>query len=123
MENEDKKNENKNVGIGCLTVVVIMIVAYFIFSPSKETEMAIDAYVTTQTHVKKYLKSPASAEFQPFRKEIVKKTGENSFEINSYVDSQNGFGAMLRSKYLIRMHKNGDDWFCDYFELDGKRLN
>ena len=31
--------------------------------------------------------------------DIIRKTGENEYKISSYVDSQNGFGAMIRSEW------------------------
>ncbi len=58
-----------------------------------------------EDHIKKILKSPSSAEFPgsfftPFEDWSFSKNGSN-YTVSSYVDSQNGFGAMIRSQFTI----------------------
>lgn len=55
--------------------------------------------------VKKILKAPSTAKFpgsfiSPFEDWNISKNG-NKFTVSSYVDSQNGFGAMIRSEFTI----------------------
>lgn len=63
-----------------------------------------DAYTMSQAFVKKILKAPATAKFQAYSSEevaVVYKDGW--FLVKGVVDSQNGFGAMLRSTYYCKL--------------------
>jgi len=57
------------------------------------------AYAAVQEEVSKHLKSPASAIFPDW--EAVSSGGGAAcyFDISGYVDSQNSFGAVLRTTY------------------------
>ena len=61
----------------------------------------LEAYIYTEDFVKKRLKSPSSAIFPDAkaRDESVLYLGDGKYKIKSYVDSQNSFGAMLRTKF------------------------
>lgn len=66
------------------------------------------AFVMSQNFVKQRLKSPASAEF-PYvidRGVDVSADGKCGFSVLAYVDSQNGFGAMIRSSYRAEIFYN-----------------
>ncbi|MDW5288752.1 hypothetical protein [Formosa sp. PL04] len=68
-----------------------------------------DAVYASQKFVESRLKSPKSADFQPMFQ--AKVESENDiYTINSYVDSQNGFGAIIRSNYIVKLKRkpNGD---------------
>jgi len=69
----------------------------------------IAAYVATQQLVKLRLRSPASADF-PLADFRHAKAGPCKFAINSYVDSQNGFGAMIRSYYSAVVEHASGRW-------------
>lgn len=59
------------------------------------------AYNYAKDFVKAKLKSPSTAEF-PIASEQSKhinKLSNGSYKINSWVDSQNGFGATIRTKF------------------------
>lgn len=60
------------------------------------------AFVMSQKFVKRDLKSPSTASF-PYKPIASSSLGECKFRIKAYVDSQNGFGATIRSNYLIDM--------------------
>ncbi|MEN5305320.1 hypothetical protein [Pseudomonas sp. TWI628] len=63
------------------------------------------AFVMSQNFVKQRLKSPKSAEF-PYvsdRGVNVFADGVCGFQVSAYVDSQNGFGAMIRSVYQAKI--------------------
>ena len=122
VEKEKPKATNKNAAIGCLTLIVIAVFIIWLISPKGETKLTIEAYRTTQGFVKQHLKAPATAQFPNYDKNFVQVIGKDSVQVNSYVDSQNGFGVMLRSTYVIQMYKKGNDWYCVYFEFDGKRV-
>jgi hypothetical protein len=71
---------------------------------------AIDAELICQQFIEKRLKAPATAKYAPLGNEdAVEFLGENTYKVFSYVDSQNSFGAMLRTKYLCIVQYIGDD--------------
>lgn len=56
--------------------------------------------------VERLLKAPASAQFG----EASAARKGDSWLVVGTVDSQNGFGAMIRSEYLCDVQKAGDEW-------------
>lgn len=64
------------------------------------------AYNVAEEYVKPKLKSPRTADFPNIyeKDSHIKEVGEGRFRINSWVDSQNSFGAIVRS-----------NWSCDVF--------
>ncbi len=57
--------------------------------------------------VKNNLKSPSTAKF-PFSYSSAefKDLGDNEFEITSYVDAENGFGATIRNDFTVTIKVN-----------------
>lgn len=62
-----------------------------------------DAPLNAREFVKRNLKAPSTAKFPPTSTADVSKTTEGTYIISSYVDSQNGFGAMLRKKWVVEL--------------------
>ena len=65
------------------------------------------ACIMANEFVEQMLKSPATAEFEPCYKtknagKII-YDGDNGYTITSFVDSQNSFGALLRTQYVAQM--------------------
>ena len=111
---------------GCfikLFVIIILIIAIFYWvstipldsvpnsysSPStnsnwKTQDNSYSAYLMMQEFVKKRLKSPSTAKFPNFylNTDHIKKISNQTYQITSYVDSQNTFGAMIRTKFLVK---------------------
>jgi hypothetical protein len=76
----------------------------------------LDACTMSQIFVERNLKAPSTAEYPETCSEmkiyrIVDENGTNTniCTVTSYVDAQNSFGAMIRSKYYVRMQYTGDD--------------
>jgi len=67
------------------------------------------------TFVKRRLKAPSTAKFS---NETV-KGGPSRWTVVGEVDSENSFGAMLRSPYICKEHTTdgGDTWYPDHVEL------
>lgn len=64
-----------------------------------------DALRYAQKKIKEVLKSPSTAEFPNYREKQDHVTGYYpNFKINSWVDSQNSFGATLRTKYSCEVY-------------------
>jgi hypothetical protein len=69
------------------------------------------AYAMSQKFIKQGLKSPYSAVFAPATEAEMSYRSGCHYEIRSYVDSQNGFGAMLRVQYhVIVQYIGGGNW-------------
>ena len=82
--------------------------------PLKEGEDIHGAWAYSQLFVEKQLKSPKSAKF-PFAaasKGAVKHIGGDIYEVKSYVDSQNAFGASVRTNFKLKIKRvnNGNSW-------------
>jgi hypothetical protein len=74
-----------------------------------------------QVFVKEVLKAPSTAQFETYRNNLVQDLGNNRYQINSYVDSQNSFGAMLRAKYsIIIVRQFSHNWVVESLVFDGK---
>ena len=81
-------------------------------SPNREVERAQKdcddttmAYVMSQNFVKQRLKAPGSAEFPYLNGRDVVSASDHkcTFYVSAYVDSQNGFGASIRTYYKATM--------------------
>lgn len=73
----------------------------------KERIKEYEAKVYAEYAVEKLLKSPSSAKFSKINKTSFRELGILEFEgyvVEGYVDSQNGFGAMIRSKYYVEVY-------------------
>ncbi|KES23077.1 MULTISPECIES: zinc ribbon domain-containing protein [Pseudomonas] len=68
------------------------------------------AFVMSQNFAKKQLKSPASAKFPYISDDGVSvvKTADCQYQVVAFVDSQNSFGAVLRSTYSVNMESTRD---------------
>ncbi len=68
----------------------------------------ISARTEVECFVESMLKSPRSAKF-PWFDYSYKLLGNQKYRITSYVDSQNSFGAMIRTHYNITIQYIGGD--------------
>jgi len=75
-------------------------------TPSAPTES--QAKIMAQGMVKQLLKSPSTADFPSF--DYTTTNVGSKYTVVSYVDSQNGFGAMIRSTWRVVMTHNGGEW-------------
>ena len=83
-----------------------------------EEDQKFSAYYNSQECVKELLKSPSTAEFPSGSEQFVTRIDNDTFLINSYVDSQNSFGAMLRTNYVCQITLNNNDTYtCDSIKL------
>ena len=73
-------------------------------SSSTETNKML-AYNYAEDFVKQRLKSPSTAEFPGLfeKADHITELGNDEYLISSWVDSQNGFGAMIRSKFSCKI--------------------
>ena len=73
------------------------------------------AAVACQEFVTRRLKSPGSADF-PWNFGEVTSTGD-TFTVRSHVDSQNSYGALLRTNYVCTVEDRGESWFLVEMDL------
>ena len=69
---------------------------------ASESSKQIDALVESQLYAKSLLKSPGTAKFPLITADdiAVKKTDDNTYLVAAYVDSENSFGAVIRTYYI-----------------------
>ena len=85
--------------------IFAIVIFMFVFVDNGETEDEpdeISAYVFAEKTIKPRLKAPSTAEFASFNNSEITRD-RDTFYVRSYVDSQNGFGAMVRSNFEVRV--------------------
>lgn len=121
---EEKKKNNKIKWIvGGIILIIILLIIYIFSNASKEVNSESVRQIQlgdmiilneedkqllrekTEDYIKENLKSPSTAEFEEQFEYICDE--ENIIKVKGYVDSQNSFGAMIRSKFV-----------CEYFAVD-----
>ena len=123
---KQKKKESNRKALGCLAIIII--VAIFIIgsaalnddndsttssgisqlsSPQVEDQPTM-AFVIAKDFVQQYLKSPSTADF-PLLDFTSTHLDDNRYEIISYVDAQNSFGAEIRSNWQATTQYNGGE--------------
>ena len=78
----------------------------------KETELGSEtgAFLMAKKFVADQLRSPGSAEFPWFDFQGW-RLGNGHYKIVSYVDSQNAFGALIRTNYVCEVKtEDGTNW-------------
>ena len=126
-------------GSGCLVLLILFAVLAAVGTvvnsggknhgggtrTNQPADERITAWLMCQQFVKKRLKAPSTADFGSFFKdyqnphEIVEPLGQNKFRIRAWVDSQNGFGATLRTYFTCELeHREGDMWHCVSLTFD-----
>ena len=100
---------------GFLIVFVLIVLAAMCsdnsdYKKKEYTPTGLDALRHAQTKLKPLLKSPSTAEFPSYREKIKHYSGCcGEFKIDSWVDSQNGFGATIRTYYTCTVYYTDDD--------------
>ena len=78
-----------------------------------------DAYFEAQHFVNERLKAPDSAKYPHLDESQVQLVGDNLYAVSGYVDSQNSFGAMLRSHWTAKLYKESEDsWVLKDIHID-----
>ena len=87
-----------------------------------KTYSDVEAYVQAQEIIRGYLKSPATAVFPSMSNATIEDLGGGGFKVSGYVDSQNSFGALLRSDWEMVFQFIGDKVDISIVGMDGKLL-
>lgn len=115
-----KKVEEKEYAFvfPCLVVVVglvsILMLMVFISGSSQNRSFdgALVAMQYCESAVKQCLRSPGSADFQYGHASRVISLDNDKYRLRSFVDSQNAFGAQMRTHFLCEVQ--GGDSFDDF---------
>ena len=101
---------NKILIIGSVALIIVISIAISttkhsspskIYIPKKARYTDQQALIQSYEFVKQNLKSPSTAEFGS--QGTITKLNDTTFIVINTVDSQNSFGAMLRSNYSIKI--------------------
>jgi hypothetical protein len=99
-----------------LTLLVLVIFSFFAAGSFSSTES--EAFIISKGFVKDNLKSPASAIFCSEDDSVITETRYNRFTVESCVDSENGFGALIRNNYTAELELNEDESQWLLLDLD-----
>jgi hypothetical protein len=85
----------------------------------------IDFILKSEDIVIGVLKAPATAEFESTGFDVIEtnvRGHENLYRLKSYVDSENSFGANIRSHFTVEGLLEGGEWKLIKFVFDGETL-
>ena len=91
-------------------------------STKKADEQRFGAFEICKDFVKDRLKAPSTAKFRNFFQDdgevVVTGSGNGPYTVTSSVDSQNSFGANLRSNFVCKVtNTSGDSWHLDNISI------
>lgn len=119
---EIRKLESDKLGARIIAVLLIGLAIWSqIYTPSTNIEEeskqdnSMQAYVYCEDWVKDRLKAPSTADFPTLPLKVVKE-GNDKYLVYSYVDAQNGFGAMIRTKFICET--KCDSTSCSLIDLE-----
>lgn len=131
-----KMSKGKSQALGCLGWIIIIFFVVMIWPESDDSESTRSespkvslqeqdnksmAYVMCENWVKDRLKSPSTAEFPSVfsgKLDNVYKDG-TTYSVTSYVDSENSFGATLRTGFTCETTQTSEDeWMLESLEFD-----
>jgi hypothetical protein len=91
-------------------LIVGFLFIWLFFIPSCDGEKLLsekytksNALIDSRQFVEKRLKSPSTADFSSETQNNVKKVNDSTFVVTGYVDSQNSFGALIRTNYSCKI--------------------
>jgi len=101
-----KKPTAKEAMPGCVLLFVIALGIWFYFSLGSDDDQSgpedfssIQARIAVEECVRAYLTSPGSAKFEPYSEKKYVRVNDTLFKFHGWVDSQNSFGALLRTNF------------------------
>jgi hypothetical protein len=102
-----------------ISLIVLIIVIGIVLIPNLIKSEEDKAWDYSKEYVLSQLKSPSTAEFCSKEDADIFKVEykEDVYGISAYVDSENGFGAMMRAEYDIGIMLTDDDYKVVYFEV------
>ena len=112
----DGTRRKRGLVMWCLGGIFAVILVASILSPSppkgasiRQDHMGAKAYC--DQFVRKKLRAPRTAKFAAYRDSSVEFVSGGRYKVVSYVDSQNGFGAFIRSAYFCEIEDGQGVWY------------
>lgn len=120
--NKDAKKAAKGCGLGCLGIILVAVLLTVLLSFC-EGDRTVDKYnadVFAEDFVKEKLKSPSSAKFASTSEKTIKEVETNVWEVSGWVDSENSFGASIRSNFKVKMEYDPEEesWTLKDISID-----
>ena len=79
----------------------------------------VEAYTVCQQFVEDSLKAPSTAEFGGPYSRVTTHNGGGEYTVRTYVDAENGFGAMIRNDFTcVVQHSSGDRYRLISLDFD-----
>ncbi|MDA3779012.1 MAG: zinc ribbon domain-containing protein [Bacteroidales bacterium] len=127
--NQVKKPKKKDLAwTTWLLIAAIMYVLFYIFGSGGDNNSSnkpspsskFSAYIYAEDFVSKKLKSPSTAEFPGVseKDKHITSLGNDTYKIVSWVDSQNGFGATIRTGFSCTIIFEGNNVRCKDLKFD-----
>ena len=116
VEGNEKKTNIKIAAVLIFGAIVLLINGAI---SSKDSPSYTEAWAYMQIAVESKLKSPGSADF-PFVKasDVVKHLGDNRYQVTSYVDATNSFGAEIRTYFDGVIRDEDKRWVLEDISFD-----
>ncbi len=139
MTQENPPPTTKNVAlgcVGCLAILLLVGIGIWVVLPETDPVGATDArtdaartadakerhetgmaYIQCQKFTEERLKSPKSADWPLLDVKTI-KIAEHTYMVQSHVDSQNAFGAVIRTQVDCVVRLQDDTWILDAIDLN-----
>jgi len=100
---------NTLIGIGSIVLVCFICICAFTMyePPAGPKDYKTMSLIMCELYVENMLKSPSTADFPSSSSSNIRDLGNNIFEVNSYVDAQNSFGAVIRTNWYCKIQYIG----------------
>lgn len=107
----EKQQAKQDMKTGCIALSIIAGIVLIVFmvlnldngggssSPKSDISDKYGASAICRQYVEESLKAPSSAKFPSITNETITNPSLGTWEVLSYVDAQNSFGAMIRTEY------------------------
>lgn len=115
--------KKSSTGTGCLFVIAVVIFLAIAGVCSGDNgggsggggqssgHDPLEAYVICQQFVEDRLKAPSTAEFGGPYSQVTTHNGGGEYTVDTYVDAENSFGAMIRNDFVCTVqHTSGDTY-------------
>jgi len=86
------------------------------YKPSK-----VNVSIMAHQCIENELRSPATAEFSNYGSEKITQVNDSTWQVVGHVDSQNGFGALVRLSFISVVKYRGDMVICMDAQVLGTR--
>jgi hypothetical protein len=117
----DRMAQEQPALLGCLFLLVLVVgCGVFVSQVLPETAEGFErkdnrvlAVICAQSHIKEMLRAPRTAKWPGAMSGVDLRTHavklkDGTYAVESWVDAQNGFGALIRTRYALRLRLRHD---------------